>query len=462
MMNIIIIFLFIQFPLVIMSQDRQLAPNKEIPPESQVESGKLIKEKIRQAVDLLNEFKIDCWLTFSQESEINGDPTLPFLAPGNVTWHSAFVLCRDGDTRAMVGKYDAQAIQDLGAYRQVIGYGESIKPPLLEFLRTKNPQSIAINYSRDSASCDGLTHGMYLTLTDYLKEIGFADRLITAEKILSALRERKTESELGWIQEAIRQTETIFRNVAGFIAPGKSEAQIADFMIHEMNRRGLTSAWDIHTCPSVFSGPDTAAAHYGPTGRMVEPGHLLNMDFGVKVHGYCSDLQRTFYILKPDETEAPADVQKGFNTIVKAIEEARMAMRPGVQGLLIDRIARKVLTDAGYEEYLHALGHQVGRFPHDGTASLAPAWERYGKTPFNRLETGMVFTLEPRLTIAGKGEVTIENMVVVTNEGAQYISTPETELLLIKTGAPFQNEEKGKTFQLNGAALKRLNLFGVK
>jgi len=89
------------------------------------------------------------------------------------------------------------------------------------------------------------------------------------------------------------------------------------------------------------------------------------------------------------------------------------------------------VTDAGYEEYPHALGHQVGRSPHDGTALLGPAWEKYDHKPFQRLEAGMVFTIEPRLTVAGKGIVTIEEMVVVTETGADWLSTPQLDLKLI-------------------------------
>jgi len=73
----------------------------------------------------------------------------------------------------------------------------------------------------------------------------------------------------------------------------------------------------------------------------------------------------------------------------------------------------------------------VGRFAHDGTALLGPPWEKYANKPFEPIEKGMVFTLEPRLTIPERGIATIEEMVVVTNEGADYLSTPQTELFLI-------------------------------
>ena len=392
----------------------------------------LIREKTKQAVELLNEFGLDCWLTFTRETEINGDPVLPFLAPGHLTWHSAFIFARDGRSRAIVGRYDKRAVEETGAYDAVVDYVTGFKEPFKEYMDALNPGTIAVNYSQGSEICDGLTHGMFLTLVDVLGEIGLADRLVSSEKLVSALRERKSAYEIGRIKEAIRHTEEIYGLAAGFLRPGRTEREIAAFMRAEVDRRRLVPAWGEATCPAVFTGPDTAQAHYGPTGRTVEPGHILNMDFGVKVDSYCSDMQRTFYILKEGEAKAPADVQRGFDTILRAVEESKAAMKPGVLGLDVDAVARSVVTAAGYEEFPHALGHQVGRFPHDGTALLGPCWEKYGQKPLRSLEPGMVFTIEPRLTVPGKGVVTIEEMVVVTESGADWLSDPQRELLLVR------------------------------
>jgi Xaa-Pro aminopeptidase len=392
----------------------------------------LIQEKIRQAVSLLREFGADCWITFTRESEINGDPTLVYLAPGPVTWHSAFIVSADGRTRAIVGLYDQKGIEEIGAYDKVVGYVTGINEPLLEYVREVNPKTVAVNYSKGSEICDGLTHGMYLTLHDLLGEIGFAERLMSAEKIVSALRERKSAAEISAMKAAVQATLEIYDAAAGFISPGKTEKGIADFMAAEVERRKLALAWGRATCPAVFSGPDTAQAHYSPTGRVVERGHVLNMDFGVKVDGYCSDMQRTFYVLRDGETAAPEDVLEGFRTIVRAVEASRQAMKPGVAGFEIDAVARGIIVGGGYAEFPHALGHQVGRFAHDGTAILGPKWEKYAQKPFQKLEEGMVFTLEPRLTVAGKGVATIEEMVVVTKDGAEFLGRPQTELTLIK------------------------------
>ncbi len=391
----------------------------------------LVREKVQQAKGILKELGIDCWITFTRESALNGDPTLPYLTNGDVTWHSMFIVTSSGKTCAIVGLYDKKAIEDLGSYDEVIGYVEGIKKHFLEFITKLNPKSIAINYSVGSEICDGLTYGLYLTLVGYLTEIGYENRLISSEKIVSALRQRKSETEIRHIKDSVAKAEAILDDARRYIKPGVTEKDVADFMQDRVRQHGLGLAWDEKVCPAVFTGPEHAGAHYNPTLRVVRPGHVLNIDFGVKYNSYCSDLQRTFYILKEGEIAPPEPVQKGFDTIVQSIESARKAMKPGAKGIEIDKIAREFIVKQGYGEFPHALGHQVGRFAHDGTALLGPAWEKYAEKPFQTIEKGMVFTIEPRLTVEGYGVATVEEMVLVGDDGAEFISRPQKKLWLI-------------------------------
>jgi Xaa-Pro aminopeptidase len=400
--------------------------------EVKKEGKMLIEEKVRQAVGILREYDVDCWITFVRESGIVHDPMLDFLIKADVTWHSAFIVTKAGKTYAIVGQMDTATLEDLGVYTHVLGYVEGIREPLSNVMREIDPASIALNYSRGSEISDGLTHGMYLNLHEYLSETGYEDRIVSAEKIASSLKARKTDYELERMTRAVEHTLDIIGRVTAFIAPGKTEKEIAAFMIREVENRGLEFAWEKSHCPAVFTGPETAEAHYQPTDRKVEPGHVLNMDFGVKFEEYCSDIQRTYYILEKGETQAPEEVQKGFDTIVTAIELARKAIEPGIQGVEIDKIARDYIVSHGYEEFPHGLGHQVGRFAHDGTALLGPAWEKYAEKPFQLLEEGMVFTIEPRLKVPGRGVVTIEEMVVITKDGAEFLDEPQRELILIR------------------------------
>lgn len=393
----------------------------------------IFEEKIQQTIQILNELNIDMWLTYVRETETIRDPSLDLILGTNCTWQSAFIITKRGETIAIVGSLDVANIKSKNLFNEVIGYVKGIKEDLLKVLERINPQKIAINYSTNSNLADGLTHGMYLDLTDKLKGTYFIERLISSEEIISLLRGRKSPTELKLMKEAIKITLEIFELTGKFIKPGVSEKQIAEFILSEVDKRGLETAWDKEYCPSVFTGPDTAGAHAGPTDRLVQPGHVLNIDFGVKYKGYCSDLQRTWYILRNNEKEAPPEVKKGFQVIIDSIQLAAKFMKPGSIAYEIDAVARNYIVENGYEEYPHALGHQVGRKAHDGGVILAPRWERYGEIPYKKIGIGEVYTLEPRLTINGYGIATVEEEVVVKEDGVEFLSDPQNELYLIKS-----------------------------
>jgi Xaa-Pro aminopeptidase len=392
----------------------------------------ILKEKIDQAVNILNEKEIDMWLIFVRESSTIHDPSLDMVVSGNWTWQSAFIINRDGETAAMVGSLEEDNIKRVGTFQNIITYVKSIREPLNEYLKKKNPSNIAINYSKNSVLADGITYGMFNILKEHLNGSGFENKLVSSEDIISALRGRKSPTELAIMKEAVKETIKIFDETGKFIKPGVSEIEIADFMKQKVKERGYGLAWEDDHCPAVFTGPDAGGAHSGPTDNKVKKGHIVNIDFGIEYKGYCSDLQRMWYVLKDDEKKAPAEVQKGFEIIRDAIQKVADVLKPGVAGCDMDDIARNYITEKGYEEYPHGLGHQVGRNVHDGGAGLFPRWERYGDTPFMKVEEGQVFTIEPRLPVKDFGVSTLEEEVVVTKKGCEFISPPQKELMFIK------------------------------
>jgi Xaa-Pro aminopeptidase len=391
----------------------------------------MVKEKIAQALEILKEEKIDCWLTFVRESGTIPDPAMELIAGTGVTWQSAFILTSKGDTIAIVGSLDKANQEDHAYYQSILGYVQSIEKDLTETLKKLNPNKIAVNYSINSSAADGLTYGMYLQLKKYLDKINMTGRLISSESILNKLRGRKSATEIARVRAAIGQTLEMFDKVTGFIQPGKTERQIAGFLLDLVSKAGLDLAWDPDHCPAVFTGPDTAGAHAGPTDREVKPGHVLNIDFGVRKDNYCSDLQRSWYVRRPGETNAPPEVIRGFQVIFDSISLAAEGIKPGVKGHEIDGIARSHITDNGYGEYPHALGHQIGRSAHDGGGLLAPRWERYGTLPDQPVEKDQLYTLEPRLTIENYGIATIEEIIMVRPDGCDFLSERQTEIFLV-------------------------------
>ncbi|MFN2303872.1 MAG: M24 family metallopeptidase, partial [Anaerolineales bacterium] len=158
---------------------------------------------------------------------------------------------------------------------------------------------------------------------------------------------------------------------------------------------------------------------------------LIHFDFGVRKDDYSSDIQRVIYVCKPGENKPPIQVERAFQVVVLAIRMAVSEMKPGKTGYEIDKIAREVITKAGYPEYKYATGHQLGRAAHDGGGILGPLWERYGETPNRKLEAGQVYTVEPGLALPGYGYIGLEEDVLVTEEGAEYLGKPQTELILV-------------------------------
>ena len=392
----------------------------------------LVQQKVQQAVGILKQHEIDLWLTFARETSATNDPVLPLIyGEGGLTWHSALLITSSGQTVAIVGRFEEHAARATGAYQTVIPYDESIRPALRDTLTQLNPQLVAINTSLNDVLADGLTHGMYRTLISILEGTPFAGRLTSAEAIISALRGRKTEAETERIRAAIAVTEQIYRETFAFAHSGMSERQIADFMHEQLAIRRLEPAWAYEGCPIVNAGPDSAAGHGAPGELVLQPGHILHLDFGVRQDGYCSDIQRLAYVLKPGESAAPEPVRHGFQTIVEAIQSVVKAMKPGLPGKALDAIARQQVIEAGYPEFRYATGHQLGRLAHDGGALLGPAWDRYGDTPNRLLEAGQIYTVEPGLNLPGYGYIGIEENVLVTQKGCEFLSKPQTELYLL-------------------------------
>jgi Xaa-Pro aminopeptidase len=391
----------------------------------------LVNEKLNQASALLAEQGVDAWLVFTRETSLTPDPALDLIVGLDVTWHSAFIISRSGERVAIVGRYDVENVRALGGYTRVIGYDEGVRPALRETLERLNPQSIAVNYSESDPAADGLTHGLWLELQATFGATPFASRFVSAEKLVAALRGRKSPAEVERIRLAIRATERLYAQVSNSLKPNQSEKQIAGRLHAARRALKLGAAWDEPYCPIVNAGPDSPVGHTTPGRHKTARGCLLHMDFGVKRDGFCSDLQRMWYFLKPGERHAPDDVRRAWEACWGALEAGAARLRSGTPGWEVDAAARDDLVRAGYPEYHHALGHGLGRVAHDGATLLGPRWPRYGQATFGLVEAGNVFTLELGTFVPGRGYIGLEEDVLVTESGMEWLSRPQRKLWLI-------------------------------
>ena len=373
---------------------------------------------------------IDCWIVFIRETKANPDPIMDLIIGGDVVWDSAFIFTTGGDVFtkiAIVGNFDGLAQEKKGIWDEVITFKEGITKPLKNYLDKSNPQRIALNYSEDDVVSDGLSHGMFLKITKILSEK--KDYIISAAPIIRAVRGRKTKTEIDLILKACELTEKINQKITTSLGLGMSEIEIQKLFHDEMDRLGVSEAWQRQSCPAVNAGPEKEFGHVGPSQLKTRKGHSLHNDFGIKLQGYCSDLQRMWFF--GDENEIPEELTHAFETVRDAIQKAGNFIKPGIAGHSADKIARDFVKSRGYKEYAHALGHQVGTKAHDGGIILGPLWERYGDTTKGLVEENNIFTLELHVTTKNYGTVSLEENIVITKDGCRFLVPPQEKFIII-------------------------------
>jgi Xaa-Pro dipeptidase len=396
--------------------------------------SELTAAKLRQAAGLVAASGADSWLMFVRETAEGSDPVLPLILEEGLTWQSALIVAASGRKIAVVGNYDAELLAASGEWDEVVPYVQGIRVDLVTALDRlvpdlPHPPRIAIDFSRDDPKADGLTHGMYLLLQDLLQGTRFEGCCVSAEGIVGGLRGRKVPEELRRIRRAIRETEEIFREVAAHITLGRSEREIFALAQKQILARDLGFSWTRSGDPIVNTGPDSTMGHGLPSETIrVAPGHILHLDLGVLFEGYASDLQRCWFVREPHHSGLPLEVERAFTAVHDAISEGARVLRPGIEGWRVDEAARSFLVAAGWPEYQHALGHQVGRMAHDGGAVLAPRWERYGRSPYLPVELDQVYTLELGVMVPGRGYLGLEEMVQITTEGCLWLSERQAVL----------------------------------
>ncbi len=387
----------------------------------------LVKAKINQAIEILNELDIDLWLVFVRETDMMSDPVVPLVVGHNVVWQSAFFYARDGRALALVGNFDTPDFERSGHFEKVQPYikdcGKEIKSTIDKF----KPRKIALNYSTNDIAADGLTHGMYLLLCEYLKGTPYPKRFVSSEAIMSRLRGRKVPEEIALIKDAAVLTHKVWEQTLTKIKPGQSEIAIRDIIDGLIVEHGGVPSFNT----IVNAGAKSSPGHGRPGQAVLEPGDLLHIDFGIRKNDYCSDIQRLAYVRRPGEPNPPENLTKAFAMVRKVIEITSLLYKPGKKGFQIDAVARKLLRDNGYPVYQHALGHQIGRSVHDGAAIVGPKWKRYGLMPEIPLEQDNTFTVELGIELPDIGYVGLEEDLVVTANGGEFLCPVQKELAFI-------------------------------
>lgn len=257
----------------------------------------------------------------------------------------------------------------------------------------------------------------YLTVSEFRGyEENLNARLVPFHKQIFAFRATKESWEIDRMRKAQQITDKAFSEVLPRIRVGMSELELQAELIYCMYKNGGTGlAFD----PIVVSGPNTSLPHGVAGERRIQPGDFVTMDFGASYMGYCADMTRTVAV-----GFATDEMKKVYATVLEAQEAAIAATKAGVTGRKIDEIARRIIADAGYGEYFgHGYGHSLGLEIHE-SPNVNP-----GNT--DPLPAGAVCSAEPGIYLPGKFGVRIEDVTIITENGAIDITASPKNLIIV-------------------------------
>lgn len=232
---------------------------------------------------------------------------------------------------------------------------------------------------------------------------------------INAMRVIKTEDELVKLRKAAELADYAIQVGCDAIAEGKTEMEILNEIESAIKAKGFAMSFET----MVLAGEKSASPHGVPGDRKIQRGDLILFDLGVIYDGYCSDITRTVAFGEP--SQAQIDI---YNAVRQANEAAIAAVKPGVRAMELDKMARDVITKAGYGKYFtHRLGHGLGISVHEFPSIN-------GANDYT-LQPGAVFTIEPGVYKADVTGVRIEDDVVVTETGVEVLTKFTKELIIL-------------------------------
>jgi len=243
-------------------------------------------------------------------------------------------------------------------------------------------------------------------------------RFVDISKDLAAIRAVKTPDEIATLRAAETLNCRIWKEASRRFRAGMTEREMARIVKQLMIEKGDGEAFDTIVCV----GKNAAECHHEPDDTVWNGREPVLVDMGVKLNGFCSDLTRNlvpgcFGCASHSRHARPSRLYRQvYNLVLKANLAAIAATRPGISGRRLDKVARDVIAKGGFGRcFGHSLGHGVGYEIHE-----APYASRKSDAI---LKPGMLVTIEPGIYLEGNLGVRIEDLVLVTEDGCEVLSS---------------------------------------
>lgn len=331
--------------------------------------------------------------------------------PTNLRYMSGF----DGTSAVLlIGAKDACLITDFRyteqATAQAVGF--TIHRQEGDLYRTMADLIVEKGWRRVAFEAKHVTFAEHREMMEKLS----AD-LVPVDESAESLRLIKSGAELALIRKGAAITAKAFDYICSIIKPGLSERELGLDLEMYLKRRG---AEEKSFNFIVASGERGAMPHGIASARNMKSGELVTIDYGAVFDGYATDMTRTVALGEPGKKN-----REIYTVVQEAQRTAAEAVRPGIAAREVDGIARRIIEKAGYSQYFgHGLGHGVGLDTHEQPV-LSPRSDTI-------LKPGMVITVEPGIYIGGFGGVRIEDMLVVTANGAEVLTEAARDLVIIE------------------------------
>ncbi len=257
---------------------------------------------------------------------------------------------------------------------------------------------------------NSLSHKQYLNIHKFTKA-----KLTDISNAFSKTRSIKDKDEIKAISKACKISSQVANEIPEFIKSGITERQVANKITMALLEKGaINSAF-----PTVASfGKNSSSPHHSPTDKKLKKNEFILTDFGAEYNRYASDISRTFVFGRANK-----EMKEIYETVLNAQLQATDAIRDGVDGKDVDKLAREIIDKKFKGKFIHSLGHEIGLSVHDGNRLSS-------QTDFI-LKENMVVTIEPGIYIPAVGGVRIEDTVLVTIGKAKILTASPKGLMCI-------------------------------
>ena len=313
------------------------------------------------------------------------------------------VLTAEGPATLVVPALEAPRVAPCPEAFTLEPWGETEDPLALVARRCGDARRLAVG--------DPTWAVFLLALQERLPGASFA----AASTLTGELRRRKGPEEIDLLRRAGAAVDRVVARLDGTRFSGKTERRLSGEIAAMIVEEGHETA----TFSIVASGPNGASPHHEAGDRVIGEGEAVVVDFGGRLQGYHSDITRSFFVGEP-----PARVREVFGVVREAQEAGVAAAGPGVPAEEVDRAARRVIAAAGFGPFfMHRPGHGIGLEEHE------PPYMIEGNA--EPLEPGMAFSVEPGIYLPGEFGIRLEDVVVVTPDGAERLNEAPRHLHVV-------------------------------